>query len=93
MNLKRIAAGAAMAGALGFTALGLGAGVANAAPAAPVVAGILWPQDRGHGGDYWGHDDNRDWGGRGDWGYGGNYGYAPGWGCITGPFGHLTWCP
>ena len=94
MNLKKIAAGAAMTGALGFTALGLSAGVANAAPASPVVAGILWQQDHGHGGGDWGHGDRGNWGDRGgDWGYGGNYNYGPGWGCITGPFGHLTWCP
>jgi len=95
MNLKKIAAGAAMTGALGFTALGLGAGVANAAPVSPAVAGILWQQDRGHGGgDWdWDHGDHRGWGDRGGWGYGGNYGYGPGWGCVTGPFGHVTWCP
>jgi hypothetical protein len=93
MNLKKIAAGAAMTGALGVTALGLGAGVANAAPASPVVAGILWQQDRGHGGGDWGHGNYGDRGDRGGWGYGGNYGYQPGWGCITGPFGHITWCP
>src|SRR5437763_1043233 len=56
MCLKKIAAGAAMVGALGFSAVGLGAGIASAAPPAPVVAGILWQQDRGHGGD-WGHGD------------------------------------
>jgi hypothetical protein len=95
MNLKKIAAGAAMTGALGFTALGMGAGVANAAPASPVVAGILWQQDHGHGGGNWGHGDDRDWGDRGgNWGYGGgNWGYGPGWGCVTGPFGYITWCP
>jgi hypothetical protein len=88
MNLKKIAAGAAMTGALGFTALGMGAGVANAVPASPVVAGTLWQQDHGHGGGDWGHGD------RGNWGYGGgNWGYGPGWGCVTGPFGHITWCP
>ena len=84
-----------MTGALGFTALGLGGGVANAAPASPVVAGTLWQQDRGHGGgDWdWGHGDHRNWGDRGGYGYGGNYGYGPGWGCVTGPFGHIAWCP
>ena len=41
----------------------------------------------------WGHGDRRGWGDRGGWGYGGNYGYGPGWGCVTGPFGHITWCP
>ena len=70
-----------MVGALGFTAVGLGAGIARAAPPAPVVAGTLWQQDRGHG---------DDWGRHGD---GGNWGYGPGWGCVTGPFGHVTWCP
>jgi hypothetical protein len=95
MFLKKIAAGAAMVGALGFSAVGLGAGIASAAPPAPVVAGTLWPQDRGHGDDWghWGHGDGRGWGDRGDWGYGGNWGYGPGWGCVTGPFGHITWCP
>ena len=39
MYLKQIAAGAAMVGALGFSAVGLGAGIASAAPPAPVVAG------------------------------------------------------
>jgi hypothetical protein len=92
MYLKQIAAGAAMVGALGFSAIGLGAGIASAAQPAPVVAGVLWQQDRGHGGD-WGHGHDRDWGDRGGWGYGGNWGYGPGWGCVTGPFGHVTWCP
>src|SRR4029077_11921083 len=41
---EEIMAGAAISGALGFTALGLGAGVANAVPASPVVAGIPWQQ-------------------------------------------------
>ena len=93
MNLKKVAAGAAMTGALGFIGLGLGAGVANAAPESPVT-GILWQQDHGDGGD-WGHGDRGgDWGDRGNWGYGGgNWGYGGNWGCITGPFGHLTWCP
>jgi hypothetical protein len=95
MHVKKFAAGAAMVGALGFSALGLGAGIANAAPPAPVVAGTLWQQDRGHGHDWddWGHDNGRGWGDRGGYGYGGNWGYGGGWGCVTGPFGHVTWCP
>ena len=95
MFLTKIAAGAATIGALGFSAVGLGAGIANAAPPAPVIAGILWQQDRGHGGDggYWGHGDGRGWDDGGGWGYGGNWGYGPGWGCVTGPYGHVTWCP
>lgn len=95
MYVKKIAAGAVMVGALGFSAVGLGAGIASAAPSTPAIAGILWQQDRGHGDDggYWGHDDGRNWGDRGGWGNDGNWGYGPGWGCITGPFGHVTWCP
>jgi hypothetical protein len=91
MNLKRIAAGAAIAGALGFTAVGLGAGTANAAPPAPAVAG--WQQD--HGG-HWGHrGDGGDWNnGGGYWGDRGNWGPGPGWApCVTGPFGFVTFCP
>ena len=87
MYLKQIAAGAAMVGALGFTAVGLGAGIASAAPPAPAVAG--WQQE-GH----WGHGgDGGDWGDHGGWGDRGGWGYGPSWGCITGPFGHVTWCP
>ena len=95
MFVTKIAAGAAMAGALAFSAVGLGAGIANAAPPTPAVAGTLWQQDRGHGGDggYWDHGNGRGWGDRGGYGYGGNWGYGPGWGCVTGPFGHVTWCP
>ena len=93
MKLMKILAEATITGALGFTAVGLGAGVANAAPPAPAPAGILWQQDRGHGGDGgdWGHGDGQ--GDRGGWDNGGNWGYGGNWGCITGPFGYLTWCP
>jgi hypothetical protein len=91
MKLTKILAGAAIGGALGFSALGLTAGVANADPSSHVVAETLWAQDRGgHG--RWGHDDHRDWGYRGDYDYGYG-GYGPRWGCISGPLGHLTWCP
>ena len=40
MNLRKFMAGAAISGPLGFIAIGLGAGVANADPASPVVAGF-----------------------------------------------------
>ena len=100
MYLERIVAGAAMAGALGVTALGLGAGIANAESPAPIVSGIAWQQDRdghwGHGGDggNWGGGDwgNRgDWGG-GDWGNRGDWGQGPGWGpCVSVPF--VSFCP
>jgi hypothetical protein len=77
-----------MAGVLGFTAIGLGAGIASAAPPAPVVAGC--PQD--HDGQ-WGHGgDGGDWNNGGNWNNGANWGPG-GWGCVTGPFGFVTFCP
>ena len=96
MNVKRIAAGTALAGVLGFTAVGLGAGIANAAPPALGVAG--W-ESEGHGG-HWGHGGGGDWGDRGGWGDGGGWGYRGNWGgygpawnpCVTGPFGFVTVC-
>ena len=39
IGLKTIAAEATIAGALGLTALGIGLGVANAAPPSPVTSG------------------------------------------------------
>lgn len=75
MKLKRLAAGATVAAALGLTAIGLGAGVANAAP--PVTAGpaaqaapVSW-----HGAiavdDWHGRWHNAPWGnGRPPWGWG-----------------------
>jgi hypothetical protein len=45
-RLVNIAAGIAVAGALGLAALGIGIGVANAAPPMP---GTQWAQDWGPG--------------------------------------------
>lgn len=96
-HLKRIAAGTAVAGALGLAALGIGTGVANAAPPAP---GTQWAQDWGPGPGPWGGP----WGGPG-WAppppapYYGNGGYDTGYGgydagppCITGPLGFVHIC-
>ena len=98
MHLKTIAAGAAIAGSLGFAAMGIGTGVANAAPS-PVGSGMQWAQDRGWGHDGRGWDDRgRGWNGGGPrwappppppyYGYGG-YG---GGGCVSGPLGLLHFC-
>jgi hypothetical protein len=86
-HLKSIAVAAAVAGSLGLAALGIGSGVANAAPSP-----TGWAQDRG-----WGH--GRDWGRGPGWGpayyapppppvYG--YGYPPP--CVTGPLGLVHVC-
>jgi hypothetical protein len=83
MTLKKIVGTGAIAGALGFSAIGL-AGIANATPTPPAAPGVVqhvqlagWggPGWHGPGGPGWG---GRGWGGRG-WG-------GPGWG---GPGGGL----
>jgi hypothetical protein len=87
MNLKKVAAQAAIAGALGFSAIGL-AGVANAAPAPQDVPGAvhyaLADRHGGGGGPGPGRGGPaHGWGGNGpgrggpDQGWGGN---GPGWG-------------
>ena len=55
IHVKKIAAGAAIAGSLGFAAIGIGAGVASAAPSPVVGSGIEWALDPGwgHGGPGW----------------------------------------
>jgi hypothetical protein len=80
MNFTKIAAGTAIAGSLGLAALGIGAGVANAAPL-PGGSGIEFAQGPG-----WGHGGGGPgWNGRGGgWdrggrGYGGYGGYGGGW--------------
>jgi hypothetical protein len=90
IDLKTLAAGATIAGVLGLSALGIGAGTASAAPPLPTGPQIPWQQDgHGHGhwhGDDWGGDDGGwggDWGG-GGWGWGG----VPGpFACVSGPVG------
>jgi hypothetical protein len=78
MILNKIVGAGAIAGALGFSAIGL-AGVANAAPTPPAASGVVhqaqlagWHGGGGgwHGGGGW--RGGRGWGGPG-WG-------GPGWG-------------
>ena len=87
MNLRATAAAFAVAGTLGFAAVGLGSGLANAAPPLPDTPGIPWQQD-GHGHGHW-HGD--DWGGGDDGNWNGNWG-GPGWGWggVPGPFGCIS---
>jgi hypothetical protein len=97
--MKTIAAGAAMTGALGFAVLGIGAGVANAAPS-PVGGGTQWALDRGwdHGRGWDNGPRRGEWRGEGPrwapppppyYGYGG----YNGGGCVSGPLGLLHFCP
>ena len=92
-NLKRIAAGGAIAGALAFTSLGLATGVANADapsphPAVPVsdlngFAVDNWGYGPGYGpGPGWAGGPGYGWGPAGygpGYGYGGGYGGACAW--------------
>jgi len=81
---KKIVAEAMIAAALGLSAFGLGAGVANAKPHGP---GIPWIPGPGPG-----HGDWED-GGDGAW-YGPGYGpyLGPIQACVsaTGPWGYVT---
>jgi hypothetical protein len=92
VNLKKIMAAAVIAGAFGFTALGVCPGVVNAVPASPVTSGAPLPQD--NGGWWWGPGHGHGHG-HGRWGPGWG---GPGWygggvsACIsaTGPWGYVT---
>jgi hypothetical protein len=93
-NVRTIAAGIGIAGALGIAALGIGAGTASAAPPSPVAHGDF-AEWGGPGRGPWGH-------GGGPWypppppppAYGYGYsGYAPPPPCISGPLGFLQFCP
>jgi hypothetical protein len=88
--LKKLASATAIAGALGWSAVGLGAGVANAAPVPQVAPGTVHsaplPADGddwgwgGHGHGHWGRGWDGGWGGGwGGPGWGGGWG-GPGWG-------------
>jgi hypothetical protein len=94
VKLKRVISEAIVVGAVGLTAVGLGAGsVANAAPIGPAMPGIPLPQG-GHG-----HGHGHGWDGDGDGHWNGPW-YGPGyWGgrgfisaCInaSGPYGYVS---
>ena len=88
--LKKLVGATVIAGALGWSALGLGAGLANATPIPQVVPGTVsgapLPADPG-GGDWWGHGH-----GHGGWGRGGGWGGGPGWGWGgVGACGSVGW--
>lgn len=91
---KSMAAGAAIAGTLGLAALGIGTGVANAAPPNNSSGYSL---DHGYGPPGPRHDDwnrGRNWGPPPppNYGYGGYDDYGPPRGCVSGPFGFLQFC-
>lgn len=66
IDLKKVATTVAISGALGLSALGLCAGVANATPLTPMTGPVPWSQDKGdHGWDGPGHGWHDKWGPRG----------------------------
>ena len=60
IDLKAVAAGTLLSAGLAFGAVGIGAGVANAAPAAPVTAGPQVFAENGPGRGH-GHGHHDDW--------------------------------
>lgn len=86
MTLKKLIGTGAIAGAVGFSAIGL-AGVANAAPTPQAAPGVVEHAqlDGWHGGGW--HGGGRGWGGPG-WGGPGSGGpgwRGPGWAGWGGP--------
>jgi hypothetical protein len=94
--LTKLAGATAIAGALGWSALGLGAGLANATPipqgAPGSINGAPLPADNDWG--WGGHDhDHGGWRG-GDWddgGWGGGWGGPAGWGWLPPPCASVGW--
>ena len=81
MNMKKFGAEAAIAGALAFSALGMGSGVANADQPLPSTPGMTWKLDNDD------DDDWEDW--DGDWNRGN---WNGGW-QGQGPCGAGYWVP
>ncbi|MDT5329302.1 MAG: hypothetical protein QOF31_599 [Mycobacterium sp.] len=92
-NVRTIAAGIGIAGALGIAALGIGAGTAGAEPPSPVTQADFAQIPEWGGPGPW-RPGPGPWGPPPPpppaWGYGG---YAPGPPCISGPLGFLQFCP
>jgi hypothetical protein len=85
MNLKRLIGGIAVAGAVGASTLGLGAGIANAGPDSSSSATALVQQAGWHGyGNGYGHGYGHDYGH--DYGHGGYFGGWHGGGPFWNPW-------
>jgi hypothetical protein len=86
--MKKISAEAAIAGALAFTALGMGSGIANADQSVPNTPGMTWKLDNDDDWDDWDNDwrgprwDGPRWDSRGY--------YGP---CVWVPPAVAVWVP
>jgi hypothetical protein len=90
INLKTVVAGTFLTAGLVLGAVGVSAGAANAAPAAPAIAGPQYISENGPGRGH-GHDDDYWWDDHGprNWdpvdaciGLQGPFGYVQGSACI-----------
>jgi hypothetical protein len=86
VTVKKIGAQGAIVGALAFTALGLGSGVANADQSLPTSPGMTWKLDRDDDWDDW----DGDWRGGPRWNGPGYYGNGP---CVWVPPAVSMWVP
>ncbi len=76
MNVKRLIGGVAIAGVIGASTLGIGAGVADAAPRSDGGTAVVQPVDwHGRHGHDWGHGYGRDY----RWGWPGDRWHPWGW--------------
>jgi hypothetical protein len=90
VTVKKIGTQATIVGALAFTALGFGSGVANADQPVPSSPGMTWKLDRPHWDD-WDDDWDDGWGGGPRWdGPGYYYGSGP---CVWVPPAVSMWVP
>jgi hypothetical protein len=95
IDVKTLAAGLVLSAGMALGAVGVGTGVANAAPATPALSGPQYIAENGPGrGHGHGHDDDWWWDDRGrggprNWdpvdacvGFEGPFGYVQGGACI-----------
>jgi hypothetical protein len=90
VTMKNIGVQAAIVGALSFTALGLGSGVANADQPVPTSPGMTWKLDRDDDWDDWDDDWDDGWRGGPRWNGPGYYGNGP---CVWVPPAVSMWVP
>jgi hypothetical protein len=90
VTMKKNGAQAAIVGALAFTALGLGSGVANADQPVPTSPGMTWKLDRDDDWDDWDDWDDREWRGWDGPRWDGPRYYGP---CVWVPPAVSMWVP
>lgn len=92
VTVKKIGAQTAIVGALAFTALGIGSGIANADQPTPSSPGMTWKLDNDDWDD-WDDDDWDRWRGGPRWDGPGYYGPGYYGGCAWVPPAVSMWVP